>query len=248
MPWLGWFDLADQVDFFIILDDVAFSKQSWQQRNRIRVREGLAFLSVPVKTAGRLGQPIYEAEITDVKFADKILRTISSNYAKAPYFNEFFPEFKEVFLTHASTQNLSILNRGLIEWFMKGLGINTPSICSSKLPVTGRRGEYVAKLCEHFEAHRYISPAGAQEYLLEDATEFYSRSIDVDLQSYEHPVYQQCFMPFEPYASILDLILNEGGNAGGVLRSGRRPPDRLLSCAATGGSGTRVPSPHDSGL
>lgn len=27
LPWLGWFDLADQGDVMIILDDVPFSKQ-----------------------------------------------------------------------------------------------------------------------------------------------------------------------------------------------------------------------------
>ncbi len=41
MPWIGWFDLADQSDVFVILDDVSFSKQSWQQRNRIRTPKGL---------------------------------------------------------------------------------------------------------------------------------------------------------------------------------------------------------------
>jgi len=48
MPWLGWFDLADQADCLIILDDVQFSKQSWQQRNRLPSPSGLALLTVPV--------------------------------------------------------------------------------------------------------------------------------------------------------------------------------------------------------
>ena len=39
LPWIGWFDLLDQTDIFVILDDVQFSKQSWQQRNRIKTEK-----------------------------------------------------------------------------------------------------------------------------------------------------------------------------------------------------------------
>ena len=30
LPWIGYFNLIKQADIFIILDDVQFSKQSWQ--------------------------------------------------------------------------------------------------------------------------------------------------------------------------------------------------------------------------
>jgi UDP-2,4-diacetamido-2,4,6-trideoxy-beta-L-altropyranose hydrolase len=78
-------------------------------------------------------------------------------------------------------------------------------------------------LCEHFGAQTYVSPPGAEDYLIEDRLEFDRRSISVEIHIYEHPVYRQCFEPFEPYASTLDLLLNEGDRAGDILRSGRRP-------------------------
>ena len=79
LPWMGWFDLADQVDALILLDDVAFSKQSWQQRNRIRTRNGLEFLIVPVKTSGRLGQKISDCELAGQSFAVKLGKTLQAN-------------------------------------------------------------------------------------------------------------------------------------------------------------------------
>jgi WbqC-like protein family len=90
--------------------------------------------------------------------------------------------------------------------------------------VEGKRGAYVAKLCEFVGAVRYISPPGAEAYLIEDRAEFDSRSIVVELHVYEHPAYRQCFQPFVPFASVLDLLLNEGDRAGEIMRSGRRPP------------------------
>lgn len=239
LPWIGWFDLADQVDLLILLDDVAFSKQSWQQRNRIRTATGLSYVTVPVKTAGRLGQRILDTEIAPGPFADKLPRTISGNYARAPYFERYFGEFTEVLRASASTGKLADLNRGLITWLMTQLHVTTPVVLSSALEVDGKRGELVAKLCEHVGATRYVSPAGAEEYLVEDRLEFDSRSIAVELHVYDHPEYSQCFEPFIPYASALDLLLNHGDAALGIMRSGRRP-SRPLGMQPPGSS----PAPY----
>ena len=68
LPWLGWFDLADQADCVILFDTAQFSKRSWQQRNKIRTARGLEYLTVPVKTSGRFDQKILDAEISGVDF------------------------------------------------------------------------------------------------------------------------------------------------------------------------------------
>lgn len=229
LPWAGWFDLADQVDLLIVLDDVAFSKQSWQQRNRLRTAAGLSYVTVPVRTAGKLGQRIIDTELVSSGSIDKLIRTVAQNYSRAPHFSRYFAEFSAVLRASASAGMLAGLNSGLIEWLCLQLGISTPRVRSSELAVQGKRGALVANLCERAGATRYVSPAGAQEYLLEDRAEFDNRGIAVELQVYEHPVYHQCFEPFIPYASVLDLLLNEGDAAAAILKSGRRPPRKLES-------------------
>jgi len=227
LPWSGWFDLADQVDLLVLLDDVAFSKQSWQQRNRIRTPGGLSYLTVPVHTAGKFGQRICDTDIISDKFVQKTLRSIAQNYRRAEHFDRYYPALCAILEQAAASGNLCGLNCGLIEWLAIQLGVDTPSVRSSQLGVGGKRGSHVAMLCEHVGARRYISPAGAEDYLAEDRGEFDLRSIAVELHVYEHPVYRQCFQPFEPFASALDLLLNEGEDAGSILRSGRRPTRRL---------------------
>lgn len=222
LPWAGWFDLADQVDTLIVLDDVAFSKQSWQQRNRIQTAQGLSYVTVPVRTAGRLGQRIIDTELSTPNFADKLVRTIATNYGRAAHFNQYFPGFSDVLRSSAASGKLAELNGALIDWLADQFGITTPRVRSSELGIDGKRGEYVAKLCEHAGASHYVSPAGAEAYLIEDRDEFDRRGISVALQVYEHPTYRQCFKPFQPYASVLDLLFNEGESAGAVMRSGRR--------------------------
>lgn len=223
LPWVGWFDLADQVEELILLDDVAFSKQSWQQRNRIRTRDGLDFLSVPVKTSGRFGQRILVCELAGQLFVEKMLRSIRSNYAKAPFFADAIDELATTMEAAVATNRLVELNCALIAWMAGRLGVTTPMRRASTLDAAGERGEHVAAICECVGAKRYLSPAGAEAYLVEDKDAFDRRGISVWIHVFEHPEYTQQFAPFVPYASVLDLIFNTGPAAPEVMRSGRRP-------------------------
>lgn len=207
----------------VILDDVAFSKQSWQQRNRIRTRNGLEFLSVPVKTSGRLGQRIMDCELAGQLFVEKMLKTLRANYAKAPFFESAIDELATTMKTAAGTGRLVELNCALISWMVGRLEVTTPMVRASTLGVGGQRGEHVAAICECVSADRYLSPEGAENYLVEDKVAFDRRGISVWIHVYEHPQYVQRFAPFLPYASALDLIFNVGPAAAEVMRSGRRP-------------------------
>lgn len=222
MPWIGFFDLIDQSDVLIILNDVQFSKQSWQQRNRLRTSEGLGILSVSVKSAGRSHQLINEVELANDSVVEKLLRSIQGYCARAPFFRDLFPDFSAAMRSGAVDGHLAELNIALIKWIMQYLGLNVPMLRSSELLTQGKRGEYVAALCEEVGANRYLSPAGAADYLVEDREAFDQRGISVWLHVYEHPQYRQCFKPFEPYASVMDLIFNAGPESLSILRSGRR--------------------------
>ena len=96
-------------------------------------------------------------------------------------------------------------------------------IRASTLGADGERGEHVAAICERVGTDRYLSPAGAEQYLIEDKYSFDRRDIEIRIHVYEHPKYVQQFSPFIPFASALDLIFNVGPAAGEVMRSGRRP-------------------------
>jgi hypothetical protein len=124
--------------------------------------------------------------------------------------------------TAAGTGRLVELNCALISWMADRLGVMTPMIRASTLGAGGERGEHVAAICECVGADRYLSPAGAEEYLVEDKEAFDRRAISVWIHVFEHPQYLQHFAPFMPYASALDLIFNVGQAAPEVMRSGRR--------------------------
>lgn len=231
LPWLGWFDLADQVDTLVLLDDVGFSKQSWQQRNRIRTRDGLEFISVPVKTAGRLGQRICDCELVHGRFADTLIKTLRTNYGKAPHFADAIDGLSESVRAGVETGRRVELNCALISWLAGRLGVTTPMTRATALGVSGQRGEHVAAICDRLGAREYLSPVGAEAYLREDRRAFENRGISVSLQEFEHPAYSQRFAPFLPFASALDLVFNLGPAAPQVMRSGRRASRPLAAQA-----------------
>jgi len=223
LPWLGYFDLIDQVDAFVILDSVQFEKQSWQQRNRIKTPTGLQWLTVPVVFRGRFGQLIDEVEIRDREFWRSHLRAIELNYRRAPFFEKYFHElgFR---LKSAAESRLTHLNVRLIAWFMSILHLHTPLLFSSQLAQPGKRTGLLANICSYLGATEYVSPIGSAAYLLQEIEMLERRSIGVFFQNYVHPQYRQMFLPFIPYASILDLIFNEGERSLDIVRSGRRKP------------------------
>src|SRR5579864_5457599 len=108
LPWLGYLDLIDQVDTFVLLDNVQFEKQSWQQRNRIKTPTGLQWLTVPVIFKGRFGQHIQDVEIRE-DFAAKHLRALELNYRRAQYFDQYFPALTTVLQEFGAGRHLADL-------------------------------------------------------------------------------------------------------------------------------------------
>jgi len=221
LPWLGYFDLIDQVDTFVLLDTVQFEKQSWQQRNRIKTPTGLQWLTVPVVFRGRLGQKIHEVEIREVEFRRKHLRAIELNYSRAPFFQKYFPALSAILQGIGSTTHLADLNVRLIQWLIEGLGVRTPLVRASSLNEEGKRTQLLANICRKLGAARYISPIGSAEYLLREIDVLADANVETVFHNYNHPEYEQLFPPFLAFASVIDLIFNEGDRSVDIIRSGR---------------------------
>jgi hypothetical protein len=233
LPWVGYFDLMDQVDQFILLDDAQFVKQSWQQRNRIKTPEGLQWLSLPIFLRGRFGQKLNEVEIREPEFWRKHLKTVETNYRRSQFFPKYYEGLLRCFEAGSPWQRLIDVNVNLITWLAPELDVTTPLIRASTLAVEGVRSERLAALCEVMGAAAYVSPIGSAEYLLDDLAEFREHRIDLTFQHYDHPAHRQLFGPFCPFASAIDLLFNEGPAAGQIMRSGRRPAFTVDEVRAT---------------
>ena len=222
LPWIGYFDLMDRVDVFVYLDDVSFSKKSWQQRNRIKSAQNQMWLTVPVLSKGKSGQLIKDVEINEkVKWRKDHYFSLQQNYSKAEYCPLYIKLFEEMYEAHLD--RLVELNIGFIEKFKQALNIH----CSTRraTEILGGRAdddaiEHLIRIGRALGATQYISPEGSRDYLGEGEA-FCAAGIGFEYHHYEHPVYRQLFGDFISHLSIADLLFNEGPDSLKRIRSTR---------------------------
>jgi len=220
LPWIGYFDIMDQVDVFVILDSAQFSRRSWQQRNRIKTATGELMLTVPILTKGRREQCIDDALIdASSHFEVSHLSSIRGSYARASFFaDEWLPLSR---ILESVPKRLVDLNLALIDHFKDALGIGVDVVRSSTLLASGHKVDLLVDICERVGAERYLSPLGSKAYIDENNI-FASRGIDLVYHNYRHPTYRQLHGEFLPYMSVVDLLFNEGASASlPMIRSGR---------------------------
>ena len=220
LPWIGYFDLIDQVDSLVFLDNVQFSKQSWQQRNRISTDRGLEWITMPVQS-GSLDRLIMDVKIGGGHYPSKIINKIEQNYKYHPYFEEFWPIIKSILLSHHNGDLLSKLNINLIKAISKILGIDKNFYVSSDMNNSSGKVERLIDINKNLNSKSYLSPMGAFEYLSEGGYLFVANDIDVKFHKYNHPNYQYKRLPFNQGASVIDLLFTCGDKSIEIIRSGR---------------------------
>jgi len=220
LPWLGYLDLMDQVDTFVLLDTVPFAYQSWQHRNRLPAPGEPTWLSVPVTKASRRG-PIAEVEVSDGGgwFPERHLNILRDRYRKIP--EPALADEVAQRIGAGAGGRLIDLTVPLLAWLADRLEITTTVVAASALGCTGQRTELVAALTQAVGADRYVSPPGSLDYLATDHDPFDDAGIEVLVHRYDHPVYDQGIPSFQSHCSALDLVLRSPATAPSVLRSGR---------------------------
>ena len=218
MPWLGYFDKMDQADCFVLLDNVQFKKNEWQNRNRIKSAQGGIWLTVPVSY--RFPARILEVEINQrVNWRRKHLQALRTNYARAPHWKEE-EAFLEAFYAR-DWEALVEVNIASIEWLRARMGIGTRMLRASQMEeLSEEPTQRLVDICRAVGADAYLAGAGGRNYM--DVDRFAGAGIAVIFQEYEHPVYPQLFGDFLSHLSALDLVLNCGEESGRILRSGRK--------------------------
>lgn len=221
-PWLGYIAKIMESDIFVILDNVQFKKNEWQNRNRIKMQNGTQWLTVPV--IHNFGQLIKDVVINNsINWRHKHIQSLKTNYGKAPYFTELIPGIEKIY--NAEWQHLSDFNLAGIRWILDTLDIDTPIIIASDIRELEQRpditpDERLILITKLLKADTYLSGAGGRDYLNFDL--FPQKNIDLIFQNFEHPVYQQLHGNFISHLSVIDLMFNEGPNARDIIKGGIR--------------------------
>lgn len=222
IPWLGYFDKIARSDAFVFLDCVQYKEREFQNRNKIRTKDGWIWLTVPVVTKGLGRQNIPDVKIDNsFPWRKEHLGSISAWYGRAPFFGKYFPFFEEVY--GREWEALCDINIHMIKYILKELFILTPVYFESKCDIKSKKTDRIIEICGKLKSDTYLSGIGGKEYL--EAEKFTASGIKLIYQDFKHPAYRQQFMKdngdFIPYMSILDLLFNEGPRSGEILASGK---------------------------
>lgn len=205
LPYIGYWQLMNAVDKYIVYDDVNYIKKGWINRNRILVNGAPKYINILVDDASQ-NKKIYETRVlNDFKHIDKCLRMIELSYKKAPYFIEVFPLMENIL--RCSEENIVAYLMNTFNIISHYLDIRTELILSSKIDkdCSLRGQEKILDICESLGATEYYNAIGGQK--LYCANDFEKRGMKIKFLKTNDIVYQQFNNEFQPNLSILDVMM-----------------------------------------
>lgn len=208
-PYLGYFQLINAVDVFVVYDNIQFSKKGWIQRNRMLLNGKDKMFSLPLKSDSDF------LDIKDRRLADdylvrnkKILRQFEHAYSKAPHFHEIFPLLQRCFLFEEHDNLFDFLLFSINE-MRSFLEIESTIKRSSELDGESERFKNktrVIHLCKKINAATYINPLGGRH--LYDKLEFEEQGLLLKFIRMGDIQYRQLdLMDFIPNLSIIDVMM-----------------------------------------
>jgi hypothetical protein len=216
-PYIGYFQLINAVDEFVIYDNIEFTKKGWINRNRILVNGQDAYITVPLKK---------DSDFLDIKarwLADtwrsersKMLNRITESYRKAPQFNVVYPVIEKAILF----DDLNLFNFILhsVNQVNGYLGISTSIVVSSAIEMNHalKAEEKVMGMCKAKNADTYLNPIGGVD--LYSKERFRNEGIELLFIKSDHLTYKQFNNEFIPWLSIIDVMMfNDKDTIKGML-------------------------------
>ncbi|HRL93830.1 MAG TPA: WbqC family protein [Pseudomonas sp.] len=201
-PYIGYYQLAYAVQKFVFLDDVAFIKQGYINRNSILLGGRSHEFSLPVAKASSF------RAINDhryIKEYSKFFKMLEQNYRKAPYFNAAMQLVESVM--NEEEDNVSVKNAHSIKAVFSYLDIDRDFLFSSELPRReGLKGQgRILDLCDRLELTEYINSIGGQALYSKD--DFSAVGVELHFLKSQPRPYMQGSNEFIPNLSMIDVLM-----------------------------------------
>lgn len=206
IPYLGYFQLMNAVDKYIVYDDVNYIKQGRINRNNILINGQAHAVNILLDQASP-NKHINEIRLLNSEFnMKKLFRSFELAYSKAPYFADVIKVVEEILFFRET--NLALFLYNSFKVICNYLAIETELILSSSLDKDcGLKAENkVYHICEIMHADEYYNSIGGWELYNKD--EFKKRGITLNfLVKDENIIYPQFGNEFVDNLSIVDVMM-----------------------------------------
>jgi hypothetical protein len=206
MPYIGYFQLINSVDEFVIYDNIQYTKKGWINRNRIISNGKDQLITLPIKKDSDYLN-VAERELSESweKDKNKMLNVIKSSYSKAPYFQETF-ELVSKCLNDSEVNLFKFIYNSII-LINNYLEIKTPIVISSTINVdhTLKSQNKVLSLCKEQNASIYINSIGGVKLYNKEI--FKQNNIELNFIKSNPIQYKQFNNEFISWLSIIDVMM-----------------------------------------
>lgn len=207
MPYIGYFQLINAVDKFVIYDNVNYINKGWVNRNYLMVLNKPHLFNIPLSGASQ-NRLINSIEINNKgNWKKKLIQTVEQSYKKSAYFDVVNNIFIKIVMS--DTETISKLNTFAIVEICTYLGINTTVQLSSSIDEidTKLKGQdKIIDICKNQGAKSYINPLNGYDLYSNDL--FKSNNIDLYFLKPGIMPYKQTSDLFIPNLSVLDILMN----------------------------------------
>ena len=204
-PYIGYFQLINAVDKFVIYDDVNFINKGWINRNRILNNGKDSLFTIPLKEASQ-NKLINEIDINwDIAWKSKFLKTLEQCYKKTPFYSEILPIIEQTL--SIDNEPVSKVIEHNLRLICNYLDIKTEIISSSTIYKNThlKAQERILDVCLQEKASQYINPIGGLE--LYDKDFFEIKGIQLNFIKSNPIEYPQFKNEFVPWLSMIDVLM-----------------------------------------
>lgn len=214
LPYIGYLQLIEYSDKFVIFDSVQFIDKGWVNRNRIlhpSTEKGWQYITYPLSGKSNL-QSIKDVSVmSDIDFFSELIAKIS-HFKKAPYFKEvksYIEHLEKITEGHESISDInSLILRDLNERLELGCEILSESSIDYDRSAVQHAGQWALEISKALNATSYVNPIGGKELFIPG--EYRESNIELEFLETDLVPYKQYRGYFEPGLSIIDVLLWNG--------------------------------------
>ena len=203
-PYIGYFQLIQSVERFVICDNYQYTRKGWINRNQFLQNGKAVFFTIPLKDDAQ-HKDIRERQIASDFQNSRFLSQIKAAYQKSPFFSQTFPLLQRI-LQFPDDNLFNFLANSIAET-CKHLRIGTTLTKTSDLPVDRslKKQDRVLAMCSALDTTVYINSAGGKE--LYSKEHFKQQGITLQFLESKPFIYPQFESPFVPQLSIIDILM-----------------------------------------
>lgn len=207
-PYIGYFQLINAVDKFVVYDDVNFIKGGWINRNNLLINKKINLFTVPLDKPSPFAL-INETQI-NVNFYEtwkvKFLRSIEQSYKKAPFYKEVYTLIENV-LENNDINLISKLAVKGIKSICEYLHIETEIVTTSEIYNNKqyKAQDRVLDICSIEKASQYINVSGGVALYSKET--FKEHGLVLNFIKSNTISYKQFDNEFVPWLSIIDVLM-----------------------------------------